>query len=254
MKAYQIAPDRIVNLSVLPYVLLDLNQIELADAWLQQAESLAPNSGTTLRGRANWYLHQNDLEGYAAHMQVAQERLPGFPPVMYAAGLGKMLSGDATGALDLFEKTMRPGAEGRGELSITGFRMYFASWYAAALKEAGRSSESLEVADAAITELQDQHDQGVRYTFLISMQQMFAANFAVRGERERALAALRQSVAEGDRAAGWWRIDPTFVSLHDDVGFIALADEVDADLAEQLARLEERGLLLTPEQALTADL
>ncbi|TDJ34556.1 MAG: tetratricopeptide repeat protein, partial [Gammaproteobacteria bacterium] len=255
LKAYRTAPERINNFVLLPHVLVDLNQIELADSWLRQAETLAPNSTSTLWGRHRWHLRQDDLAALEAHARASLEKQPGFPPIVFSVALARMLRGDITSAVELYESKIRePGPEGPGELTIGGFRVVFGSAYAAALMQAGRTAEAMEVTNAAIAELQQQQDQGIRYLLRNSIYRALAANFAVRGERERALAALRQSVADGDRASWWWKAQPVFASLRDDLGFITLVEEVEADVARQRARLEEQGLLLTPEQALTADL
>ncbi len=65
--------------------------------------------------------------------------------------------------------------------------------------------------------------------------------YAVRGEKQKALSTLRQAIDEGWRAA--WRYflkqDPTLESLHDEPEFQAMVAEIEADMAEQLARVRE---------------
>ncbi len=65
--------------------------------------------------------------------------------------------------------------------------------------------------------------------------------YALRGEKRKALAALRQAIDEGWRA-GWWyslKLDPTLESLHDEPEFQAMVAEIEADMAAQLARVRE---------------
>jgi tetratricopeptide (TPR) repeat protein len=64
---------------------------------------------------------------------------------------------------------------------------------------------------------------------------------ALRGEKERALVALRGHTAR--RTTQWWRWyllhDPNLESLHDEPEYQAMVAEIEADMAEQLARVRE---------------
>jgi tetratricopeptide (TPR) repeat protein len=255
LKAYQKGPDHIVNFNRLANVLTDLGEMDLADRWLVQAGDIAPNSIIAIWGRFRWHLRQGDLDAMESQLNDALGKYPTFPPILASNGLMWILRGDAASGIPSFEQAMRlPDPEGPGELSISGLRVFFAPWYVAALMETGQTAEALEVADAVIEEVERQQDWGARYVAGFSLHRILAGLFALRGERERALAALRQAVADGSRSSWRWKADPALASLRDDLGFITLVEEVEADVARQRARLEEQGLLLTPEQALTADL
>lgn len=255
LKAYQKGPDLIHNFNTLAHVLVDFDEMDLADRWLVHADDLAPNDIVSLRGRFRWYLRRGDLEGLETPMNDALGKYPRFPPILASRGLIWILRGDAAGGIPSFEQALRrPGAEGPGELSISGAKVFFAPWYAAGLMATGRNEEALEVADAAVEEVQRQQDWGVRYIGGDSVRRLLAGLYAVRGERERAVAALRQAVVDGSRSPWRWKADPALASLHDDLGFVTLVEEVESNVAEQRSRLQESNLLLTPEQALTADL
>jgi hypothetical protein len=64
---------------------------------------------------------------------------------------------------------------------------------------------------------------------------------ALRGEKEKALAALREGVANGTRFM--WRLqllyNPNLDSIRDTPEFAAIIAEIEADMAEQLARVRE---------------
>jgi tetratricopeptide (TPR) repeat protein len=255
LAAYQIAPQRIHSFGIFPQVLIDLGELELADAWLQRAEELAPNDLAALWGRFKWHWERNDLAAMEARSRVALEIYPNFPPVQAEYGLSRLLLEDSDAAVEQFEKIMRtPTLNGTGELLFAGRRVLFAPWYGASLAAAGHPEEALEVSEAAMAELRSQLDQGLRYNGPTSQQWILAGLLALQGKRERALEALRQAVADGARDAWSWKVDPSLAGMHDEPGFLALAEEVEADVARQRARLEEWGLLLTPEQALTARL
>jgi TolB-like protein/Flp pilus assembly protein TadD len=65
---------------------------------------------------------------------------------------------------------------------------------------------------------------------------------ALRGDKEKALAALRQAINQGWRYYWWYYLehDPTLQLLSGEPGFQTMREEIKADMAEQLARLRER--------------
>jgi hypothetical protein len=65
--------------------------------------------------------------------------------------------------------------------------------------------------------------------------------YAIRGERKKALSTLRQAVDEGWRGFWWYYLkhDLSLESLHDEPEYQAMLAEIEADMAEQLARVRE---------------
>jgi hypothetical protein len=64
---------------------------------------------------------------------------------------------------------------------------------------------------------------------------------AQRGEKQKALSALRQAIDEGWRV-GWWRWlkhKPDLEFLHDEPEYQAMVAEIEADMAAQLAHVRE---------------
>ena len=65
--------------------------------------------------------------------------------------------------------------------------------------------------------------------------------YALQGDKQKALATLRQAIDEGWR--GFWRYylerDLNLESLHDEPKFQAMIAEIEADMAAQLARVRE---------------
>jgi tetratricopeptide (TPR) repeat protein len=64
---------------------------------------------------------------------------------------------------------------------------------------------------------------------------------ALRGDKERALAALRESAAKGIRYMWRWQLlyNPNLESIRDTPEFAVIIAEIEADMAEQLARVRE---------------
>ncbi len=66
--------------------------------------------------------------------------------------------------------------------------------------------------------------------------------YALQGQTTEALAALRQAIDEGWRSS-WWnylKLDKNLDSIRDEPEFQAMVKEIEADMAEQLARVHER--------------
>jgi tetratricopeptide (TPR) repeat protein len=64
--------------------------------------------------------------------------------------------------------------------------------------------------------------------------------YALRGEKQKALSALRQAIDEGWRVGPFFlKQDPTLESLHDEPEYQAMVAEIETDMAEQLARVRE---------------
>ncbi len=65
--------------------------------------------------------------------------------------------------------------------------------------------------------------------------------YALRGEKQKALSALRQAIDAGWREFWWYRLkrDLNLESLHDEPEYQAMVAEIEADMAAQLARVRE---------------
>ncbi len=63
----------------------------------------------------------------------------------------------------------------------------------------------------------------------------------MQGDKQKALAALRQAIDEGWRASWWYFLkqDPSLESLHDEPEYQAMIAEIETDMAAQLARVRE---------------
>jgi hypothetical protein len=68
--------------------------------------------------------------------------------------------------------------------------------------------------------------------------------YALQGEKQKALSALRQAIDEGWRRMWWYflKYDPSLESLHDEPEYQVMVAEIEADMAAQLARVREMEL------------
>jgi hypothetical protein len=67
------------------------------------------------------------------------------------------------------------------------------------------------------------------------------AIYALQGNKQKALSALRQAIDEGWRVLWWYFLkhDSALESLHDEPEYQAMVAEIEADMAAQLARVRE---------------
>jgi tetratricopeptide (TPR) repeat protein len=65
--------------------------------------------------------------------------------------------------------------------------------------------------------------------------------YAMQGNKQKALSALRQAIDEGWRHLWWYYLkhDPNLESLHDEPEYQAMVAEIEADMATQLERVRE---------------
>jgi hypothetical protein len=65
--------------------------------------------------------------------------------------------------------------------------------------------------------------------------------YALQGDKQKALSALRQAIDEGWRSLWWYPLkqDPILESLHEEPEFQAMVAEIEADMAAQLERVRE---------------
>jgi tetratricopeptide (TPR) repeat protein len=65
--------------------------------------------------------------------------------------------------------------------------------------------------------------------------------YTLRGDKQRAVSALRQAIDEGWRDLWWYflKLKPDLGLLHDEPEFQAMVAEIEADMAAQLARVRE---------------
>jgi tetratricopeptide (TPR) repeat protein len=65
--------------------------------------------------------------------------------------------------------------------------------------------------------------------------------YTLQGDKQKAFSALQRAIDEGWRAFWWYYLkqDPTLESLHDEPEYQAMVAEIEADMAEQLARVRE---------------
>jgi hypothetical protein len=104
------------------------------------------------------------------------------------------------------------------------------------LSETGEHERADWLLERSLRHLQQEPRLGL-FGYWISDVQIYA----LRGEKQKALSALRQAIDEGWRFL-WWHYlkhDLSLESLHDEPEYQTMVAEMEADMATQLARVRE---------------
>jgi TolB-like protein/Tfp pilus assembly protein PilF len=111
--------------------------------------------------------------------------------------------------------------------------------FALVLLATGEQERAEELLDRSLERIQSPTGRGLAGYQIADVQ-----IHALRGERQKALAALRRAIDEGWRGRWWYFLkhDPNLESLHDEPEFQAMVAEFDAYLAAQLARVRDMEL------------
>lgn len=104
------------------------------------------------------------------------------------------------------------------------------------LRELGEHNRANDIIDAALSTMETMQRLGTSGYWVNDVRA-----YAVRGQNDKALAALRSAIDDGWRVLTWYHLylDLTLMDLHENPAFIAMRDEVEQDLAVQAAKLQQ---------------
>jgi tetratricopeptide (TPR) repeat protein len=249
-RAVSLDPKRVDFTTSLGLTFLDLGDVERAEYWIEQAIQFSPEgevstdspegeiSKDSVGGFPRFAVQLINLyRGDESSLEAAREAIdkyPGmWPPLallrnhelergrpaearaLYEAAFDEWLSDDAPtidrynfeDAINIALVLIRTGERERAERLLENTLVF--------VQSDSRLSRGFQVADARI--------------------------YALRGEKQKALSALRRAVDEGWRRLWWYYLerDPTLESLRDEPEYQSMVAEIEADMAAQLARVRE---------------
>jgi TolB-like protein/Tfp pilus assembly protein PilF len=234
-KSFLIEPDSWSTPNTLGSVYFELGDLEQAKYWrdrsLERApETIAPDIVVAL------HHYQGEDEAALAYARKDLKSDPRYLPPLRLVRDHEISAGNFEAARGLFEHAF-PELFVDSGLQVDQGNREAAVDLAYLLLQAGerpRAESLLDHSQAAI-------DLG-RYSGVEGFDVLEARIHAVRGDRESALAALRQAVDQGWRWYAWYflKFDPVLASLHEEPEFRDIVQYVKADLAAQRTRLQER--------------
>ena len=225
--------------AALGLLFLDLGDLDRAEYWIEESIELAPESFHPNLAMQLFHLYRGDRSAALEYGRRAFEieyywayAFSPFEPVR----VHEMRAGRYLKARAAFEK-IAPELlnEDSPEIGSTNYRAAIdLALISSKLGEQKRADWLLEGSLQflqRIPRLSDYWGYGIADVKI----------YALRGDKQRALSALRQAIDEGWRSYWWYYLkhDPTLESLHDEPEFQAMVAEIEADMAEQLARVRE---------------
>jgi TolB-like protein/Tfp pilus assembly protein PilF len=237
-KSVSVDPGNPLVIASLGWLFLDLGDLDRAEYWIERSIELGPESFTANLAMQLLHLYQGDLSVALEYGRRAFETEDpwaflshSFEPVR----IHEMRAGRYLEARAAFEK-IAPELLNEDSPKI-GNRNYRAAIdLALILSKMGEPERADWLLKSSLQYIQRISRLGVFGYGLADVQ-----TYALQGEKQKALSALRQAINEGWRRFWWYylKYDPILESLHDEPEFAAIVAEIEADMAAQLARVRE---------------
>jgi TolB-like protein/Tfp pilus assembly protein PilF len=218
-------------------IFMDLGDPDRAEHWIHRTIELSPESWIANAGMQNLHLYRGEevasLDCGRKAIEVGQHWQGSLVFVEMADVESR--AGRYSEARALYEENS-PELLAEDAPNVDRSNFYVAISLASVLSKTGEQERADLLLDRSFQFVQTYPRMG-RGGYGISDVEIYA----LRGEKQKALSALRQAIDEGWRA-GWWyplKLDPTLESLHGEPEFQAMMEEIEADMAAQLARVRE---------------
>jgi tetratricopeptide (TPR) repeat protein len=237
-KGVSVDPGNPGHAAFLGQLFLDLGDLDRAEYWSARARTLAPDSFFSNIATQLFHLYRGDLAAAQKYGRRAFESgsyytvwFSSFEPVR----VHEMRAGDYLEARAAFER-IAPELlnEDFPKVEITNYRV--AIDLALISSKTGEQQQAGQLLQGCLQYIQQIPRLGF-YGYGVTDVQIYA----LQGEKQKALSALRQAIDEGWRRYWWYylKYDPTLESLHNEPEFQAMVAEIEADMASQLERVRE---------------
>jgi tetratricopeptide (TPR) repeat protein len=229
-------PGNPQNSAFLGWLFLDLGDLDRAEYWIERSIELAPES--FIPNIAMHFLHLY-LGDEATALDYARKSYAIYPRESFgwlALKNDALRAGRYSEARGLYEKSF-PELVNEDDPKIDNtVRHEAAIDLALVLSKTGEQERADLLLHRSLQYIQQIPRLGGSGYRIADVQ-----IYALRGEKQKALSALRQAIDEGWRDLWWYSLkyDPTLESLHDEPEFQAMVAEIEADMAAQLARVRE---------------
>ena len=237
-KAVSSDPGDPYNSAHLGRLFLDLGDPDQAKHWIHRSIELGPESFVANQAMQLLHFYRDDP---AAGLEYGRKALATGSPwalqvfPVQLIGNHELRAGRTSEARALYEKR-HPELLGEDAPRINHWNYRVAIDLASVLSKTGEQDRAdllLNLSSQPIETISRLGEDGYGITDV--------KIYALRGDKHKALLALRQAIDEGWRSMWWYFLkqDPTLESLHDEPEFQAMVAEIEADMAEQLARVRE---------------
>jgi len=219
--------------AVMGLIFLDLGDFEMAEYWIRRSSQLRRDSEASSYARQALHLYRED----ESSLNDARKAIANFPNMWLAAAIlrnHELREERPEEARATYERIW-PELLSEADPKIDDDNFGIAIDLALVLIRTGERERADLLLDRSLEFIQTIPRLG--YGYWIADVQIYA----LQGEKQRALSALRQAIDEGWRALWWYFLErnPNLESLHDEPEYQAMVAEIEADMAAQLARVRE---------------
>ena len=232
-KAVTLDPGDVTGLTQLAQLHWELGNEDESSEWLSRAFAVGGETASTNTVAALRYLNNGDIEAARRHAQAAAELNP---HVIYLLRDLDLLTNDFATARARYAEAF-PALLAKQLPELTVYNAGAAIDLAVVLQHTGEAQR--------VDELLDQVDRYIRAAAIPRMGGLGLMDveiYAIRGEKAKALAALREAENAGYRSN--WRyhrdLNPALASIRNEPEFKAIFVDIERDMAEQRARLAAR--------------
>jgi tetratricopeptide (TPR) repeat protein len=220
---------------------LGLGDFDRAESWIERSLELGPESFWSNRAMGSLHLYRGDEAPALDYARRALAFYPRFAPPLVLLRDHALRAGRYAEARALYEESY-PELLNEGDRTVDGSNWSAAIDLALVLSKTGEQEHADLLLNRSFHHIQTLPRLGF-WGYGIADVRIYA----LQGDKQKALAALRQAIDEGwrgwTRASPRWRYflkhDPILESLHDEPEYQAMVAEIETDMAEQLARVRE---------------
>jgi TolB-like protein/Tfp pilus assembly protein PilF len=212
---------------------LELGDFDRAESWIERSLKLGPESFWPNIAMHTLHLYRGDEAAALDYARRAFAFNPRFVPDLLRDH--ELRAGRYSEARALYERSY-PELVNEGDPTVDGSNWGAAIGLALVLSKTGEQEHADLLLNRSLGHIQTLPRLSW-YGYGIADVRIYA----LRGDKQKAMLALRQAIDEGWRES--WRYslehDPILESLHDEPEFQAMVAEIEADMAAQLARVRE---------------
>lgn len=245
-KAIELDPGRVVVPANVGSVYLDLGDLAMAESWISHVQNMA--SGNFFAARSGML-----LDVYRGR-SVENFRYPGDRHTTAFnswPALGMLIEEDLSeGRGDRPRQRLEtafPGLMASPDPEINRLNLNGAIDLAYLLLRTGEQDAANDLLNRCLS-----FAQSIPRLGWTGMMIADARIYALQGKTRESLEAFRVAIDEGWRTLWWYyaQFDPALESIREEPAFQAMVNELEADMATQLARLKQTEYYLSPESAL----